>query len=146
MHVVQSITFFLPDSSLEIKKDTLSSSSHALNVLRDNGFKVFSSWESLARELNVPLDTRRQLRHTAAFSEDYTHALEETLDYWIKNDPTHSWKKFLRALENTDEKEVAKKVAKLFGIGKNSAYNYARFFFLSIILFFSAYITLSCSC
>lgn len=37
----------------------------AFKVLRSSNFKIFSKWESLARELNVPLDLRDQLRPTA---------------------------------------------------------------------------------
>ena len=86
--------------------------------MRDSEFKVFSSWDSLARELKVPLDLRRELKHRAFVAEDYTLALEETLDYWIKNDPNHSWKSLVLAVEKTDEKATAEKLKKLLNIGK----------------------------
>ena len=91
----------------------------AMVVLIDNGFKVFSSWDSLARELEVPLDFRRKLKYKASLTEDFELALEESLDYWMTNNSAVSWEVLLAAVERTDEKEVARKLYKQFGIGKS---------------------------
>ncbi len=97
----------------------LLSAHRAMIVLIDNGFKVFSSWDSLARELEVPLDSRRQFKYTASLTGDYRTALEESLEYWMINSPARSWAVLLAAVERTDEKEVARKLYKQFGIGKS---------------------------
>ncbi len=81
---------------------------------------MFSCWDSLARELGVPLDYRRQLKHRAFAVEDYTLALEETLDYWISNDTSHSWKNLLMAVEKTDEKATAERLRKLLNLSDST--------------------------
>ena len=93
-------------------------SSEAIGILKDSGFKVFSSWQSLGSELNVPLDTRRQLRYEAIASGDHNQALEECLDYWVKNNPNASWEKLIEAVERTDEKEASRKMRERFHFGK----------------------------
>lgn len=86
-------------------------------TLRDKGFKVFSSWEALGRELGVPLDYRRQLRARANRDENYEEALEELIDYWLTNDVNHSWEKLVKALEKImDEKETATNIRKKFNM------------------------------
>ena len=49
-------------------------------------------------------------------TDDYNEALEEILEYWITNDPNHSWRKLVMALDKTDEKDVAAKIREKFNI------------------------------
>ena len=88
------------------------SSFRALELLREHGFQFFNDWNGLTAILEVPLDKRRELK---AMAERYgpMDALEEGLDYFIRNNEDASWELLFNAVHKTN-KLVAGKLRKHF--------------------------------
>ena len=91
--------------------------SNALKLLKECQFPVHSKWESLARNLDISLDKRRELRSQAATQFiDYETALEEAIDMFLRNSFSPvTWEKFLSKVESVD-RATATKMRKKLGL------------------------------
>ena len=90
---------------------------NALKLLKECQFAVHSNWESLARNLDISLEKRRELR-IQAFTQiiDYETALEEAIDMFLRNSSSPvTWEKFLSKVESVD-RATATKMRKKLGL------------------------------
>ncbi len=106
-------------------------STRARAVLVQSGFRFYCYWDALASQLDVPIDTRNLHKSAALISNgDFEHALEECLEYWIKNNDGHSWEMLLTAVENIERfgeqphvTIVTNKMRKMLQLGQLMYYN-----------------------
>ena len=82
-------------------------SNNALRVLVKSGFVVKDKWTQLTSLLGVSLGERRRLKTMASSDQDYHFALEEGLQWWIKNNADPSWEELISAVENCGDKDIA---------------------------------------
>ena len=73
-----------------------------MNVLRDSQLPVSECWFQIGCELGVPLEIRRQQKTKALMTTDYWGALEECIDWWLRNNPDPSWEKLTSIIEKID--------------------------------------------
>ena len=80
-------------------------SNKAVNALRDSGFQINSNWRKLASTLGVPVNETVRLQRMATLVHDHDcyHALEESLEYWIKNESS-SWDMLIDAVGKIEYK------------------------------------------
>ncbi len=52
----------------------------------------------------MPLEERRRFRQAALVSFDYWNALEECIEWWMRNDAEPTWNNLLTVIEKFDKK------------------------------------------
>ena len=85
-------------------------SSNAVQFLIDNGFIIKDKWIELITLLRVSLEERERLETMASSNQNFHHALEEGLQWWITNTTDPSWEELISAVENCGDKDVATKM------------------------------------
>ncbi len=85
---VKCIDFFPCDPA-----DALSSHG-AIVLLEDCGFRIVSDWIPLSRRLGVPTEIRIEASQRSSRAAE---ALEECIDWFIKNNESASWPMFIHA-------------------------------------------------
>ncbi len=73
-----------------------------IRVLRDAQLPVSQYWNQIGCDLGVPIEERRKLRHTTMISSDYWTALEECIEWWIRNDSQPTLTNLLATIKNAD--------------------------------------------
>ena len=87
-------------------------SSNAVQFLIDNDFNIKDKWIELITLLRVSLEERERLETMASSDQDFHHALEEGLQWWITNNTDPSWEELISAVENCGDKDVATNMRK----------------------------------
>ena len=79
----------------------------AINVLHS----VCHKWYNIGVQLDVPTF---QLKNIERKSSDSIDQLRDTLDYWMNNDPSPSWRHLINALKSPSvgEKRLAEEIKK----------------------------------
>ena len=83
---------------------------NAIQFLIDNDFNVKDKWIELITLLHVSLEERERLETMASSDQDFHHALEEGLQWWITNNTDPSWEELISAVENCGDKDIATKM------------------------------------
>ena len=98
-------------------------SSNVLQLLIDSGFIIKDKWIELITLLRVPLEERERLETMASSDQDFHHALEEGLQWWIDNSTDPSWEELISAVENCGDKDIATKMRKQVEIKEEGMYS-----------------------
>ena len=85
--------------------------------MRKNNFRFSKNWKGVARDLNVSLENRTQFSPAlnAYINQDYSDALEECIDYWIRNGKEPNWEKLLDVISSY-ERNTANKIRESLGL------------------------------
>ncbi|XP_019848838.1 PREDICTED: uncharacterized protein LOC109580272 [Amphimedon queenslandica] len=94
------------------ENETPLTTNNAINQLSSVGFR-FTHWREVARRLQIKQDDkdRYMRRH---YGDDAT-ALEECVDYWLRNSREPTWDKFLHIIAAVD-KSAARRIRKSIGL------------------------------
>ena len=77
-----------------------------MKALESRGFPINIKWDHLASKLGISLDERHRLRQMALLDGgNFRHALEEILDWWIRNKDA-TWQKLFSAVEEVKDKNT----------------------------------------
>ena len=96
---------------------------NAVILLEDCKFQFSKNWETLTARLKVPKDERTKQKQQIMIHSNYTGALEELIDFWIRNGDHPTWEKLISAVEFY-ERRTAESMRKKLGIiseGENIA-------------------------
>ena len=93
--------------------------------MEDCKFQFSKNWEILTARLKVPIDERAKRKQQIMIdqSSNYTGALEELLDFWIRNSDHPTWQKLISAVEVYERRtaESMRKKLELISEGENIA-------------------------
>ena len=107
-----------------------------MKALESYGFPINIKWDHLASKLGISLDERHRLRQMALLDGgNFLHALEEILDWWIRNKDA-TWQKLFSAVEEVKDKETCKPYIGFTGIIVIILYNYNYYYKLLYIILF----------
>ncbi len=73
-------------------------------LLRDKS----ANWDDIGSELDVPLNTREELRRDSTLSA--SGRLERVLSYWLQTEKCCTWEAFRKRLVDLDYNDVVQKV------------------------------------
>ena len=69
----------------------------------------FMSWEELGEELSLPKSRLKEIRHDHCY-RGLNRQKSAMLDLWFRYDTEASWEKLSAALQELDERVLAKKI------------------------------------
>ena len=89
-----------------------------MQILRHSRYQVSLYWQDLAYCLGVPTELLNMQRDRVK-NNTFQHweALEECIDWWIRNYPNSSWEQLLDIVKRLDKK-AANEMKKILLIGK----------------------------
>ena len=91
-------------------------SSCVIKLLRESQLPVSQCWHQIGGDLGVPLEERRKFRQVMVLNCDYWIALEECIEWWMRNDAEPTWKNLLTVIEKCDKKSVGEIIDELSSV------------------------------